>query len=89
MTLDWVRKPEFPEEAPEAWGEPANTIRTVQRWELNLQQWRFVANVPTIKPPFLPKTGIHCLFKCGFFQCDILVTLHKDTKLVIVDKGYF
>ncbi|KAK3533408.1 hypothetical protein QTP70_019484, partial [Hemibagrus guttatus] len=28
MSLDWARKPEYPEETPEAWGEHANSTHT-------------------------------------------------------------
>ncbi|KAK3520706.1 hypothetical protein QTP70_030582, partial [Hemibagrus guttatus] len=39
MSLDWGRKPEYPEETPEAWGEHANSTHTRRR-ESNPQPWR-------------------------------------------------
>ncbi|XP_053489801.1 EEF1A lysine methyltransferase 2 isoform X1 [Ictalurus furcatus] len=37
ISLDWGRKPEYPEEPPEAQGEHANSARTGRRQELNPQ----------------------------------------------------
>ncbi|KAK3540044.1 hypothetical protein QTP70_023818 [Hemibagrus guttatus] len=51
MFLDWGRKPEHPEETPEARGEHANSTHTWWRWESNPQPWRCEANVLTTKPP--------------------------------------
>ena len=34
MSLDWGRKPEYPEETPAARGEHANSAHTGPRWEL-------------------------------------------------------
>ncbi|KAK3568936.1 hypothetical protein QTP86_020637 [Hemibagrus guttatus] len=30
MSLDWGKKPEYPEETPEAWGEHANSTHTAE-----------------------------------------------------------
>ncbi|KAK3539121.1 hypothetical protein QTP86_025059 [Hemibagrus guttatus] len=51
MSLDWRRKPEYPEETPEARGEHANSTHTWRRRESNPQPWRCEANVLTTKPP--------------------------------------
>ncbi|KAK3539041.1 hypothetical protein QTP86_023628, partial [Hemibagrus guttatus] len=55
MSLDWGRKPEYPEETPEAQGEHANSTHTRQRRESNPQPWRCETNVLTTKPPCPPK----------------------------------
>ncbi|KAK3557571.1 hypothetical protein QTP70_030499 [Hemibagrus guttatus] len=47
MSLDWGRKPEYPEETPEARGEHANSTHTWWRRESNPQPWRCEANVLT------------------------------------------
>ncbi|KAK3552950.1 hypothetical protein QTP86_029642 [Hemibagrus guttatus] len=39
MSLDWRRKPEYPEETPEARGEHANSTHTWRRQESNPQPW--------------------------------------------------
>ncbi|KAK3523932.1 hypothetical protein QTP70_016739, partial [Hemibagrus guttatus] len=39
MFLDSGRKPEYPEETPEARGEHANSTHTWRRWESNPQPW--------------------------------------------------
>ncbi|KAK3559654.1 hypothetical protein QTP86_013610 [Hemibagrus guttatus] len=52
MSLDQGRKPEYPEETPEARGEHANSTHTWRRQESNPQPWRCEANVLTTKPPF-------------------------------------
>ncbi|KAK3564924.1 hypothetical protein QTP86_031045, partial [Hemibagrus guttatus] len=49
MSLDRGRKPEYPEETPEAWGEHANSTHTRRRRESNPQPWRWEANVLTPK----------------------------------------
>ncbi|KAK3563588.1 hypothetical protein QTP86_031457 [Hemibagrus guttatus] len=54
MSLDWGRKPEYPERTPEAWGEHANSTHTWRRWGSNPQPWRCEANVLTTKPPCPP-----------------------------------
>ncbi|KAK3533813.1 hypothetical protein QTP70_031071, partial [Hemibagrus guttatus] len=46
MSLDWGRKPEYPEETPEAWGEHANATHTAEAG---------------IEPPTLEVTGSLCL----------------------------
>ncbi|KAK3529003.1 hypothetical protein QTP70_014397, partial [Hemibagrus guttatus] len=51
MSLDWGRKPEYPEETPKARGEHANSTHTWRRQESNPQPWRYEANVLTTKPP--------------------------------------
>ncbi|KAK3529512.1 hypothetical protein QTP70_031948 [Hemibagrus guttatus] len=51
MSLDQGRKPEYPEETPEARGEHANSTHTWRRQESNPQPWRCEANVLTTKPP--------------------------------------
>ncbi|KAK3524842.1 hypothetical protein QTP86_007580 [Hemibagrus guttatus] len=58
MSLDWGRKPEYPEESPEARGEHANSTHTWQRQESNPQPWRGEANVLTTKPPCPPSSGV-------------------------------
>ncbi|KAK3551379.1 hypothetical protein QTP70_016643 [Hemibagrus guttatus] len=61
MSLDWGRKPEYPEETPGALGEHANSTYTWRRRGSNPQPWRCEANVlatlhmagekPTTEPP--------------------------------------
>ncbi|KAK2819542.1 hypothetical protein Q7C36_021188 [Tachysurus vachellii] len=51
MSLDQGRKPEYPEETPEARGEHVNSTHTRRRRESNPQPWRCEANVLTTKPP--------------------------------------
>ncbi|KAK3525357.1 hypothetical protein QTP86_031087 [Hemibagrus guttatus] len=53
MSLDWGRKPEYPEETPEARGEHANSTHTWGRWDSNPQPWRCEANVPSHRAPLL------------------------------------
>ncbi|KAK3570378.1 hypothetical protein QTP86_019251 [Hemibagrus guttatus] len=51
MSLDRGRKPEHPEETPEARGEHENSTHTWWRRESNPQPWRCDATVLTTKPP--------------------------------------
>ncbi|KAK3547247.1 hypothetical protein QTP86_017814, partial [Hemibagrus guttatus] len=60
MSLDRGRKPEHPEETPEARGEHANSTHTRRRRESNPRPWRCEANVLTTKPPCPPEM-IHWL----------------------------
>ncbi|KAK3564612.1 hypothetical protein QTP86_023757 [Hemibagrus guttatus] len=53
MSLDWGRKPEYPEE-PLRHGENMQTPHTRWRRESNPQPWRCEANVLTTKPPCPP-----------------------------------
>ena len=55
MSLDRGRKPEYPEETPEARGEHANSTHTRRRRESNPQPWRCEANVLTTKPLCPPR----------------------------------
>ncbi|XP_053468215.1 uncharacterized protein LOC128600070 isoform X2 [Ictalurus furcatus] len=54
MSLDWGRKPEYPEETTAARGEHANS-HTEPRWESNPRPWRCEASVLTTKPPCAPR----------------------------------
>ncbi|XP_056608145.1 uncharacterized protein LOC130425787 [Triplophysa dalaica] len=54
MSLDQGRKPEYPEETPEARGEHANSTHTSRKRESDPQPWRCEANVLTTKPPCPP-----------------------------------
>ncbi|KAK3542198.1 hypothetical protein QTP86_018490, partial [Hemibagrus guttatus] len=58
MSLDWGRKPEYPEETPEARGEHTNSTHRWRRRESNPQPWRCEANVLTTKPPCPPYLNI-------------------------------
>ncbi|XP_056586499.1 E3 ubiquitin-protein ligase TRIM35-like isoform X3 [Triplophysa dalaica] len=57
MSLDQGRKPEYPEETPEARGEHANSTHTSRKRESNPQPWRCEANVLTTKPPCPPQAN--------------------------------
>ncbi|KAK3547783.1 hypothetical protein QTP86_029933 [Hemibagrus guttatus] len=54
MSLDQGRKPEYPEETPEAQGEHANSTHTAEAG-IKPQPWKCEANVLTTKPPGPPK----------------------------------
>ncbi|KAF4081799.1 hypothetical protein AMELA_G00165290 [Ameiurus melas] len=53
MSLDWGRKPEYPEETPTARGEHANSTHTWPWRESNPGPWRCEANVlTTVRPQY-------------------------------------
>ncbi|KAF4089172.1 hypothetical protein AMELA_G00063740 [Ameiurus melas] len=49
MSLDWERKPEYPEETPAARGEHVNSAHTQPQRESNPGTWRCEANMLTTK----------------------------------------
>ncbi|XP_053488618.1 enolase 4 isoform X5 [Ictalurus furcatus] len=69
MSLDWGRKPEYPEETPIARGEHANSTHTEQRWESKPRPWRCEANVLTTKPPCALRAPSHNLEMPISLQC--------------------
>lgn len=59
ISLDWGRKPEFPEDTSDAQRKQAKSIDTGWRWDSNAKSWRCEANVVTT---VLPRLFISTVF---------------------------